>query len=136
MQGQSPNWIGKGANEGAKYKESDVLEEVDLATLGTIEVEPVSIWEFLGIVAIARVRVAELRGILLAWESLAVDLVELLHELPVEDFDASAHRHSVDGDQILDYDGHGEDQTPKHLLGNLVLALRDANDLHLSFCFY
>ena len=113
-----------------------MLEEVDLATLGTVEVEPVSIREFLGIVAIARVRVAELRGVLLAWESLAVDLVELLHELPVEDLDAGAHRHSVDGDQILNDDGHGEDQTPKHLLGNLVVALRNANDLHLSFSFY
>ena len=136
MQGKGPDRVGKGANDGAKDEEGDMLKEVNLATLGVVEVEPVGVGEFLGIVAIAGVWVAELGGVLLTGEGLAVDLVELLHEFSVENLDASAHGDGVDSDEVLDDDGHGKDEAPEHLLGDLIVALRDANDLHLSFGFY
>ena len=108
-----------------------MLEEIDLATLATVHIEPVSVREFLGEEAIAAVRVAELWGVLLARESLTVHFIELFHEVAGEGLDTGTHRHEVHGEDILDDNSHRHDEAPKELLGQLVMTFVNAGNLHL-----
>ena len=124
--------IVEGHNQCAKDQEVDVLQEVDLASLRVVHLEPVCVAELFGIVAIASVWVAELRGSLLSWEGLLVLIIELRHELTSVDADASAHSHEVHREDVLENDGQGQDQAPEELFGERVLVLRDTDDLHLS----
>ena len=101
MKNKGPDRVVDGGDERAHNQESKVLKEVTLSSLSVIQFEPVSIGELLGEVAIAGVRVAELGRLFLSREGFAMDLIELLHELSVEDLDASAHGHGVDRDHVL-----------------------------------
>ena len=86
-----------------------MLKEVDLSSLSIVHIEPVGVGELLGEVAIARVRVAVLWGLLLSWEGFAMNLIVLLHDLPAEGSNTDTHGHKVYREDILENDSHGED---------------------------
>ena len=60
-------------------------------------------------------------------------VVELTHELAGEGLDAHTHGDKVHREDILHDYSHSQDQAPKELLGDFVLRVGNANDLHLSF---
>eukprot|EP00354_Favella_ehrenbergii_P001996 CAMPEP_0170468742 /NCGR_PEP_ID=MMETSP0123-20130129/11805_1 /TAXON_ID=182087 /ORGANISM="Favella ehrenbergii, Strain Fehren 1" /LENGTH=163 /DNA_ID=CAMNT_0010735381 /DNA_START=106 /DNA_END=597 /DNA_ORIENTATION=+ len=107
LQDQGPDRVSEGADDSAQNEEGDVLEEVDLAALRVVEFEPIGVGQFLREVAISGVGIAVLGGMFLPRESLAVDLIELLHELAREGLYAGAHGHGVDGHQVLQGDSQG-----------------------------
>ena len=99
-----------------------MLKEVDLSSLSIVDSVPVSIGELGSKSSIAIVGVSLLWGLVLAWESLGVLLVKLGHEVGGEGANSGWHGEQVDREQVLQGDGHEEDEHPLETLVHLVLV--------------
>eukprot|EP00354_Favella_ehrenbergii_P010568 CAMPEP_0170457008 /NCGR_PEP_ID=MMETSP0123-20130129/4440_1 /TAXON_ID=182087 /ORGANISM="Favella ehrenbergii, Strain Fehren 1" /LENGTH=137 /DNA_ID=CAMNT_0010720651 /DNA_START=135 /DNA_END=545 /DNA_ORIENTATION=- len=108
-------------HRGQDHRISEMLEEVDLAALGVAEAEPVGVGQPLAKVAISGIGVAELGRLGRFRERLLVDLIKLPHELATVNLCSRAHRHSIDGDKVLDGECKGQDEHVSEFFGELVL---------------
>ena len=133
LEDDGDDWEPESDNDRAEDQEVEVLEEVDLAALTVAHSEPVSVGELLAEATIASVGVAPLGRSFLARESLSVFFIELFHEGASERLNSGAHRRGVHSGNVLEDDCHSKDEDPEEFLGDHVLALGDAFDLHLIF---
>ena len=112
--------------------EGDLLEESDLGSLPVVDVVPLVVGKLHAISAIACVRVPKFRGFGLPREGLAVFIVELLHEGFVEGTKSGPHGHEVDGEEVLESNGHDQEQDPEERLWDLHLWSGSWLEIHLE----